>query len=103
MLVSRIPRPCTETSKSPYPAELRHRPGPDALGVRLAGAVGDVDGAALATPAPVVERADDVVVDDRAAVAEVGAEVGAVGVEDVDLAGGAAVGDQVAVEVPHRP
>ena len=66
-------------------------------------AVGDVGVVALGVELPAVERAPDLAVLDLAAVAEVGAEVGAERVHHVGLVAGVAPGHEVTVEVVERP
>jgi hypothetical protein len=78
---------------------LHHRIGADAGPPVGALAVGDVDVGALGVEGPVVQGADDPVAVDRAAVTEVGAEVGTEGVHHVGGPGVVSPGDQVAPEV----
>ena len=66
---------------------FRHRPGDEPLGAVHPPAVGDVDIPSGGVEAPAVERAHHVVTADRAAVAQVGAEVRAERVEHVHRAG----------------
>ena len=70
--------------------------------IRLVGLVRDVAVGAVRAPAPAVEGAFDAVVDDLAAVADVRAEVLAVRLQQMQVAGLVAVGDQVLAEILQR-
>jgi len=81
---------------------LQHRPGLEALGDVGAILVGDVFVLAIRAPAPAVIGAFDAVTVDGAVVSQVGAQVQAVAVEDVELAFLGAVRDEVLAEVVQR-
>jgi hypothetical protein len=79
-------------------AALARRPAAHA-DARQARRIGHLDAAAVGAEAPAVKRAAQRVTLDAAALAEVGAEVRAVGLERMDAAVGRAVDDQLFVEV----
>ena len=80
-----------------------HMPGVDAgLGRNLLAAVGHRGAHALTVELPGVEGAAHILALNRSAVAQVGAQVGAVGVQDGDLSGLGAEHDHVAAKVLQR-
>ena len=82
------------------PVPFQGEPGPGAGGRRHPPRVGDRRAPAVAAPAPVMERAGDLVALDRAR-GQVAAHVPAVRVEHVQLAGGVGEDDQLGAERLH--
>ena len=94
-------RSSNHTMTSPHQSWASNVPS-RALRLVSSGAVGDLDVAPGGVEAPAVERADDAGALDPPADADVGAEMRAVRLHDVDIAVVGAEGDQVPAEVAER-